>query len=87
MNRLFVIKMESREIRGLVSPGELPELVSGFYKMSESRGASADYLGDGLFIAERSEAKLTLKVGDYHDSIPSRMILDELEDAMEQVFN
>ena len=32
MNRLFIIVVDTLEIRGVVSPAELPEVVSDFYR-------------------------------------------------------
>lgn len=86
MNRLYVIKVGSKIIKGLVSPGELPDVVSSFYRMSKEHGAMADFLGEGVFTAKKSETRLTLTIGDYHDSIPSRLLLDVLDDVMRQVF-
>lgn len=86
MNRLFVISVGSLEIKGLISPGELPDVVINFYRMSENRGASPDYLGDGVFVAVKQEVRLTLTVGDYHDPMPSRLLVEVLEEIMEQVF-
>lgn len=87
MNRLFIISVGSREIRGLISPGELPEVVRSFYSESASRGAIADYLGNGEFVAVKKTVRLTLTIGDYHDSMPSKLFEDLLCEIMEEVFN
>ena len=87
MNRLFIIRVGSLEIKGLISPGELPELVRVFYVTSSQRGAKAEYLGEGKFIAVKNEIQLTLTIGSYHKSIPSRMVADVLEDVMDKFFN
>ena len=87
MNRLFVISVGSREIRGLISPGELPEVVRSFYHESTSRGAIPDYLGNGVFVAVRETVKLTLTIGDYQDSMPSKLLEDCLCEIMAEVFN
>lgn len=86
MNRLFLIEVGSLEFRGLISPGELPELVRLFYGASARRGAKADYLGNGKFIAVKNEVRLTLTIGEYHQAIPSRMVADILEEVMDQFF-
>lgn len=86
MNRLFLIEVGSLEIKGLISPGELPEVVRLFYGVSAQRGAKADYLGEGKFIAEKNEVRLTLTIGEYHKAIPSRMLVDVLEEVMAEYF-
>lgn len=86
MNRLFLIEVGSLEFWGLISPGELPELVRMFYGASARRGAKADYLGNGKFIAVKNEVRLTLTIGEYHQAIPSRMVADILEEVMDQFF-
>lgn len=86
MNRLYVIKVGSQEIRGLISPGELPEVVSSFYSISQQRGATANFLGNGVFLAQRGEIILTLTIGEYHESMPSRQLVDALREVMVRVF-
>ena len=87
MNRLFVISVGSREIRGLISPGELPDMVRLFYCEATSRGATPDYLGDGVFVAVKEAVRLTLTIGDYQDSMPSKLLEDLLCEIMEEVFD
>ena len=77
MNRLSVIKTGSLEIKGLVSPSELPELVTELYRKSAKMGATADYLGD---------VQVTLTVGEYHESMPSKRAIDCLVKIMENEF-
>ena len=86
MNRLYVITMGTLVIRGLISPGELPEVVRDFYRLSGSKGAKADYLGYGLFIAMKGDVQVKLTIGDYHKAIPSRSLLEVLEEVMENAF-
>ena len=86
MNRLYVIQYGTQEIRGLVSPGELPEVVRDFYRLSEQRGAKADYKGNGLFVAVKEEVQVTLTIGAYHQSMPSKMLVDALMEVMEKAF-
>ena len=86
MNRLYVIQYGTQVIKGLVSPRELPELVRIFYGASAKRGATADYLGEGVFLAVKHNVKLTLTIGAYHKSMPSRILVDVLEETMEKVF-
>ncbi len=87
MNRLYVIKTGSLEIKGLVSPSELPELVTELYLKSDLKGAKADYLGNGLFNVMKDGVRVTLSIGEYHESIPSRRVLDCLDEVMEKAFN
>ena len=86
MNRLYVIQYGTQVIKGLVSPRELPELVRIFYGASAKRGAKADYLGGGVFLAVKNDVKLTLTIGACHKSIPSRILVDVLEETMEKTF-
>ncbi len=86
MNRLYNIKVGSMEMKGLIAPSELPEVVTEFYRMSAKKGANADYLGNGLFHAVKNDVTLVLTIGAYHNAIPSRRILDNLEDAMDLAF-
>ena len=86
MNRLYILTVGSLEIRGLISSGELPELVRVFYGASAQRGATADYLGEGKFLAVKKEVRLTLTIGEYHKSMPSRMLVEVLEEVMDQYF-
>ncbi|MBO7070186.1 MAG: hypothetical protein J6W09_02710 [Bacteroidales bacterium] len=74
------------EIRGLVSPGELPEVVRDFYRVCEKKGAKADYKGNGLFVAVKEEVQVTLTIGAYHQSMPSKMLVDALMEVMEEAF-
>ena len=86
MNRMYVIHYGTLEIRGLVSPGELPEVVRDFYRLSEQRGAKADYKGNGLFVAVKEEVQVTLTIGAYHQSMPSKMLVDALMEVMDKAF-
>ena len=86
MNRLYVIQYGTQEIRGLVSPGELPEVVRDFYRVCEQKGAVADYKGEGHFIAVKEKAQVTLTIGAYHQSMPSKMLVDALMEVIEKAF-
>ena len=86
MNRMYVIQYGTQEIRGLVSPGELPEVVRDFYRLSEQKGAKADYKGNGLFVAVKEEVQVTLTIGAYHQSMPSKMLVDALMEVIEKAF-
>ncbi|MBP5152847.1 MAG: hypothetical protein ILP13_08050 [Lachnospiraceae bacterium] len=86
MNRLYVIKYGTLEIKGLVSPGELPEVVRDFYLLAEQKGAKADYKGEGLFVAVKEEVQVTLTIGAYHQSMPSKMLVDALMEVMGKAF-
>lgn len=86
MNRLYVIKTGSLEIKGLVSPSELPELVTELYRKSAKMGATADYLGNGIFNIIKGEVLVNLTVGEYHESMPSKRAIDSLVKIMENEF-
>ena len=86
MNRLFIIVVGTLEIKGMVSPGELPEVVSDFYRISRMKGAKPDYKGEGLFIAVKEEVQVKLTIGAYHKGIPSKTLLEVLEEIMEKAF-
>ena len=87
MNRLYIIKMGSREIRGLISPAELPDVVLLFYRTAERCGAATCYHAGGVFIAEKGGIVVKLTIGAYHNSIPSRMLHEVLEEVMSQAFD
>ena len=86
MNRLFIITFGSLEIRGLIAPCELPDVVRDFYRLSEQKGAKADYQGEGIFFAVKEEVQVKLTIGAYHDAIPSKTLLEVLEEVMEIAF-
>jgi len=86
MNRIYSIRMGSLEINGLISPGELPDLISNFYRLSEKYAATPEYLRDGVFLATKGEVTVHLTIGDYYPSIPSKTLFDALEDMMKQAF-
>ena len=85
MNRLYVIKMGSLEIRGLVSPGELPNLKSDFDWLAEYYGAEKEFHDDTL-IARKNDTEISLTVGDYHSSIPGKRVLEALVRMMDESF-
>lgn len=87
MNRLYILTVGSLEIRGLISSGELPEIVLMFYGTSSRMGAEAKYLSNGIFIATKSEVTVKLEIQGPHQSIPCRMLQDVLEDVMEKAFH
>lgn len=87
MNRLYIIQMGSREIRGLISPAELPDVVLLFYRTAERCGAATCYQAGGVFIAEKGEIVVKLTIGAYHKAIPSRMLHDVLAEVMSQAFD
>ena len=86
MNRLFVIVVDTLIIKGVVSPAELPDVVGDFYRLSKMKGAKADYKGEGIFIAVREEVQVKLTIGAYHKGIPSKTLLEALEEVMEKAF-
>lgn len=86
MNRLFVLRTGTLEVRGLVSPGELPDVVLTFYREASRWGAAADFLQGGVLVASRGEIQVTLEIRSTHRSIPSRLLEDELIEMMDQAF-
>lgn len=86
MNRLFVITVGSLEVRGLISPGELPDVVTVFYRTAERHGATPSYPQPGTFLAVKGRSVVKLVIGPYHQAIPSKMISEVLEDLMAQAF-
>ncbi len=87
MNRLFVLKVGSLEIRGLISPGELPEVVTAFYHGAEQYGAKADFLLGGELVAKKDEVEVSLRVESTCSSMPSRQLKEVLEEMMEKAFS
>ena len=86
MNRLFILRTGTLEIRGLVSPGELPDVVLTFYREASRWGATADYLQSGVLVASRGEIQVTLRITSTHSAIPSRLLEDELTEMMKMAF-
>lgn len=86
MNRLYILKSGSREIRGLVSPGELPDVVTAFYHGAEQYGAKADFLLGGELVATKDDVEVSLTIESKCSSMPSRQLKDVLEEVMEKAF-
>ena len=86
MNRLFVITVGSLKVRGLISPGELPEVVTMFYRTAERYGSTPSYPKPNTFLAVKGRSVVKLVIGPYHQAIPSKMISEVLEDLMAQAF-
>ena len=86
MNRLFVLTVGSWEIRGLISPGELPDVVLTFYREASRWCATADFLQGGVLVAKRGDVQVTLEIRSMYRSIPSRLLEDELIEMMEMAF-
>lgn len=87
MNRLFILQVGPRTLRGLISPSELPDLVLTFYSSAEQHGAVPSYHAGGVFLAVKGEVVVKLTIGQYHDAIPSRMLADVLAEVMSQAFD
>lgn len=85
MNRLYTIKVGSQEIRGLVSPGELPNLRSDFDWLSEYYGASSEF-NDGRMIARKDDVEISLTVGPQHQALPGKRVLEALVKVMDSKF-
>ena len=86
MNRLGVLDVGSLEIRGLISPGELPDVVTAFYHGAEQYGAKADILLGGELVAVKGDVEVSLRVESTCSSMPSRQLKDVLEEVMEKAF-
>ena len=87
MHRLYTVKMGFFEIKGLVSPREVPNAVSVFYSLSKQKGASAEFKGNGIFVAQKDAIQIMLIVGEYHDQMPSKMLQDVLNEVIEMFFS
>ena len=87
MNRLYILKSGSREIRGLVSPGELPDVVINFYHEAERRGAKAEYLHGGILKASKGKVKVTLEIKSFDGTIPSKSLSSSLDKMMDWAFH
>lgn len=86
MNYLFVLQSGPLEIRGLVSPGELPDVVLTFYREASRWGATPKFQHGGILIASRDGIQVTLELISTHRSIPSKLLEDVLVEMMEQAF-
>ena len=85
MNRLYTIRMGPQEIRGLISPGELPNLKSDFDWLADYYGAEKEFHDDTL-IARKNDTEISLTVGDYHASMPCKRVLEVLVRMMDESF-
>lgn len=85
MNRLYIIKTGSLEIRGLISPGELPNLRSDFNWLADYYGASSEFDG-GTMTARKNDVEINLTVGPQHPSIPGKRVLEALVKVMDSNF-
>lgn len=86
MNRLYVIKMGPLEIRGLVSPGELPNLKSDFDWLANYYEAETEF-HDNTLIARKDEIEISLTVGEYHSAFPGKRVLEALVRLMDESFS
>lgn len=83
MNRLYIIQMGSREIRGLISYSELLDFVVCFEREARLAGAEAKYIGKGSYMVRREGEEATLTIGKINYSIPGPSVFK----AMEMMFN
>ena len=86
MNRLYTIRISPQEIRGLISPGELPNLKSDFDWLADYYGAEKDFR-DNTLIARKNDTEISLTVGGYHDSMPCKRVLEALVHLMDESFS
>ena len=71
-------------MRGLISSVELPDITTMFYEIALKHGATPSTLKNGVFLAEKGEIALKLTIGPRHQSIPSKMLGEILEEVMNQ---
>lgn len=86
MNRLYTITDGATEMKGLIAPGELPNLMSNFEWLSRYYGAEPEYQ-DGSMIARKEDVEVRLTVGGYHKSIPGKRVLNALVFIMDERFS
>lgn len=86
MNRLYTIIVGSHVVRGLISPGELPDLKTDFTRIAKRCGATVDF-GKGSLIARKEGLELILVLGGYHCSIPGSTARDSLSREMKELFS
>ena len=85
MNRLYTITMGHHVVRGLISPGELPNLKSDFDWLADYYGAEKDFR-DNTLIARKNDTEIKLTVGTYHPAMPSKRVLEVLVRLMDESF-
>ena len=85
MNRLYIIKVGLLEVRGLISPGELPNLWSDFIWHARYYGAEFSFEGS-MMIARKDGVEISLTIGACHVAIPGKQVLEALVDVMDEVF-
>ena len=74
MNWLYVITVDTKEIMGITSPREVLDVVCTFNRLCQQRGANADYQAGGIFVAEKEEVRLTLKIRGEHEPMPGEKL-------------
>lgn len=86
MNRLFVIRVGEMEVKGLVSPGELPDIIYQFSSLCKKRGATFLLLSTCTLQATRGKVTLRLTIEGCSNSIPSKTLEETLFEVMDQTF-
>ncbi len=85
MNRLYTITKGSQVVKGLISPGELPNLMSDFDWLADYYGAEKE-VHDNQLIARKNETEISLTIGAYHKAIPGKRVLSALVQMMDESF-
>lgn len=86
MNRMYTITMGPHVVRGLISPGELPNLKSDFNWLADYYGAEKDF-HDNTLIARKNDTEIKLTVGAYHTAMPGKRVLEVLVRMMDESFS
>ena len=86
MNRMYTITMGPHVVRGLISPGELPNLKSDFDWLADYYGAEKDF-HDNTLTARKNNTEIKLTVGAYHTAMPGKRVLEVLVRMMDESFS
>ena len=85
MNRLYTIIVGAHVVKGLISPGELPDLKTDFIRMASQYGAIVDFSKNRLR-ARKGGLELVFILGGYHCSMPGLTASDSLSREMKELF-
>lgn len=86
MNRLFRITVGGTEVKGLVSPAELPDILYLFNSLCKQKGATPLYLSKGVLQASKGKITLRLTIEGISHSIPSKTLEESLTEVLDQTF-
>ena len=85
MNRIYTITVGALEIKGLISPGELPNLKSDFNWLVSYYEATME-VHENTLIARKKDVEICLTIGEYHSAIPGKRVLQVLVHLMDEMF-